>query len=94
MASKISKSKMRDQRNAKETETIKRERNIIKENVIKFLPSAEEISVDFEFKSVWFYVSNTDFNTKKSNYETENAYFSLEKSDKDMISLAYTYKLK
>ena len=94
MAVKNSKSKMRDQRVAKETEAIKRERNIVKENVVKFLSSAEEISVDCEFKSVWFYVSNSDFNTKKSNYETENAYFSLEKSDRDMISLTYTYKLK
>jgi NAD(P)H-nitrite reductase large subunit len=91
---KVKTSKQQAEREKAAREAILKEREFVKENVIKVYTSAEEIAVDSECKIVDFYVSNQEFNSKKSNFETDSLSFVLEKADKDMISLSYKYSVK
>lgn len=84
----------KEERNKAALEAIVKERNLVKEQLIKKFESAEEISVDTECKMVDFYTSIQDFNTKSGNFETDSIKFVLEKADKDMISFTCKYSLK
>jgi hypothetical protein len=91
----MKKTKAQQDEKAKQNKEQKlKEQSLIKDMIVKTFSSAEEINVDTEFKTVEFYVSNTEMNAKRNQYEIDGTKFTFEKMDKDVISLTYGYKQK
>ena len=83
-----------DEKDKQNKEQKLKEQSLVKDIILKVFSSADEINVDTEFKTVEFYVSNSEMNSKRSQYEIDGAKFTFEKMDRDVISLTYGYKIK
>ena len=72
----------------------KSEMALVSSQIPPLFGTAETIAVDPEFKEVSFYVDQSEYDTKKRDFETPVARFKFEKGDSGTMALYFTYDIK